>query len=89
MDRRNLNDGGDDCDAKIDPIASASMEVTPIGTEPEDYLDQKNERNDSFRSVCGTMSSLLFGSISGGALPMILARLLPILALRKAWASKP
>lgn len=48
MDEGELNGGGNDRQGKVDPIASASVEVSPIGYKANADLESQNYGRDSF-----------------------------------------
>lgn len=52
MDEGELYDSSDNRQAKVNPIASASMEVPPVGTEAKADLDGQDYRYDRFGIVC-------------------------------------
>lgn len=54
MDRRKLYNRSDDSQAKIHPVASAPMKISPIRNESEDYLQAQDYRYNRFRMIWGS-----------------------------------
>ena len=56
MYRRELYDGGDHGQCEVNPVASAAMKVSPVGTKAKAYLDGQNYRHNSFGVVFGSQT---------------------------------